>query len=82
MSSITIQAIRERAEVLSANEWKDRIYINVRGNGGNFAGERSIKVYVRADRLNVERGKGLTSGEYEANLKTLTAWLAEQGISR
>lgn len=71
---LTIAEIRTLPMVRSANEWKDRVYINLHGNGRNFAGERNSKVWVRADgQLMVERGKGMTSREWDASLKALRA---------
>lgn len=70
---LTINEIRALPMVASANEWKDRIYINLRSNGGNFAGERNSKIWVREGVLTVEMGKGSTSREWYANLQALRA---------
>lgn len=71
-----ITDIRALPMVASANEWKDRIYINLKGNGGNFAGERSAKIWVRDNVLTVEMGKGMTSSAWSDNLKALRAAFA------
>jgi hypothetical protein len=75
MQKLTITEIRALSMVQSANEWRDRIYINVHGNGGNFAGERNTKVWIHDGVLTVESGKGTTSREFDANLKALRAAL-------
>ena len=62
----------------TAREWNDRIYINPRGNGGNFRGEQTTKVYVApTGEIVVARGKGRTSSEYDANLRAILARIAE-----
>lgn len=68
---ITINDIRALPMVASANEWRDRIYINLRGNGGNFAGERNSRIWMRDSKLTVEMGKGSTSREWSDSLKAL-----------
>lgn len=64
-----IVEIQAMPGVASASAWKDRIYINIRGSGGSFKGERTTKVFVGAAGLTVERGSGTTSREFDANLK-------------
>ena len=76
MTALTINEIRDLEMVASANEWKDRVYINLKGNGGNFAGERSSKIWVKNGKLNVEIGKGICSSEWNASLKALKAVFA------
>lgn len=76
MAKLTITEIRALEMVASANEWKDRIYINLKGNGGNFAGERNSKIWVKDGKLNVEIGKGICSSEWNASLKALKAVFA------
>lgn len=74
MSKITIQQIRQLPGAASASEWKDRIYINVRGNGGNFAGERNSKIWIDKDGgLHIDFGKGTTSREWIESLKSFEA---------
>lgn len=74
MKKLTIDDIRKLPGILGANEWRDRIYINVRGNGGSFAGERNSKVWMDASgKLNVERGRGMTSREWDGNLEAFRA---------
>ena len=76
MAKLTITEIRALEMVASANEWKDRIYINLKGNGGNFAGERNSKIWVKDGKLNVEIGKGTRSSVWDDNLKALKAEFA------
>lgn len=71
-----IADIRALSMVDSAKEWKDRIYINVKGNGGNYRGEASAKVFLVNGQLNVHLGKGSTSREFDANLEALNAVFA------
>lgn len=71
-----IDEIRALAIVESANQWKDRIYINVKGNGGNYRGEASAKVFLLNGQLNVQLGRGSTSREFDANLEALKAVFA------
>jgi hypothetical protein len=73
---MTIDGIKTLPMVASANPWKDRIYINLKGNGGNYAGERSAKIFVKNNKINVERGKGLTTSEWEQQLRDLSAMFA------
>lgn len=74
MAKLSINEIRDLPGVARANEWKDRIYINLAGNGGNFAGERNSKVWIAASgALNIELGKGTTSREWDANLSAFSA---------
>lgn len=69
MSKPTVADIRNLPGVLSAKEWRDRVYIDIRGNGGRYTGEGNSKIWIGADgKLNVERGKGMTSREWDANL--------------
>ncbi len=72
----TIDEIRSLPYVQSANEWRDRIYINLVGNGGNYAGERNTKIYVKAGCLIVEMGKGAYTTEWSNNLKALKSVMA------
>lgn len=76
MKALTINEIRDLEMVAIANEWKDRIYIKLKGNGGNFAGERNSKVWVKDGKLNVEIGKGTCSSDWNASLKALKAVFA------
>lgn len=73
---MTINEIKALEYVDSANEWKDRIYIDLKGNGGNYRGEKTAKIYIKDGALNVELGKGMTSSEWDQNLKSLRAALA------
>lgn len=74
MSKLTITDIRNLAGVKSASEWRDRIYVNITGNGGNYLGERTSKVWIDAQgTLHVDLGKGMTSREWDANLRSFRA---------
>lgn len=69
MIKLTITDIRNLPGVLSAKAWRDRVYVDIRGNGGRYAGEGNSKIWIGADgKLNIERGKGTTSREWDANL--------------
>lgn len=71
-----IAEIRALEMVEFASEWKDRIYINVKGNGGSYRGEASAKVFLLNGQLNAQLGKGSTSREFDANLEALKAVFA------
>ena len=76
--TITIDMIRNLPSVQSINEWRDRYYINLKGNGGSYRGETTSKVYLNAQgELVVERGKGMVSSVWSDNLDALKAALAE-----
>ena len=77
---MTLTEIRQLPMVRSANEWKDRIYINLRGNGGNFSGERNSKIWIRGGKLTVERGKGMTSREWDAQLHQIEAIFSQTEV--
>lgn len=79
-TKVTIEQIRQQPQVASANEWKGRIYINVRGNGGNFAGERNSKLWILDNKLTFERGKGTCSSAWGDNRVALAEWLAANGV--
>jgi hypothetical protein len=71
---MTLEQIRSLPGVARVNAWNDRIYINIRGNGGNFAGERSTKVWISATGdLTIERGRGTITREFDANLQAFVA---------
>lgn len=76
-ATLTLDQIRALPFVASANEWRDRVYINVRGNGGNYAGERGTKVWMRDGALTIERGRGQTSRDFDANLEALRLAVAQ-----
>lgn len=62
-----IDTVKAVSGVKSVNlhEASGRYYINLKGNGANFAGERNSKLYITKDGdLVVETGKGTTSYEY------------------
>lgn len=43
-----------------------RTYINLAGNGGSYAGERTSKLYIDQDgKVVLERGKGTTSRAWD-----------------
>ena len=72
------KALRQLPMIAGANEWRDRVYITLKGNGGTFAGERNAKVWISRDaKLTVERGKGLTSSEWDSQLRDLQAIVAD-----
>lgn len=73
MSHLTANDISNLPGAVTAKEWKDRIYINIRGNGARMAGEGNSKVWARNGVLTVEIGKGTISSEWHANLKTFRA---------
>lgn len=74
MSKPTITDIRNLAGVQSASEWRDRIYVNIRGNGGRYAGEGNTKIWIDAKgELHVDMGKGMRSCEWDANLAAFKA---------
>ena len=66
-----IDQVKELSGVYSLNQWKDRIYVNLKGNGGNYRGERTAKIYIKDDQLSVELGKGVCSSEWNENLEQL-----------
>lgn len=71
---IKIEDIRALPGVLSASEWRDRIYVNIQGNGARMAGEGNSKVWIHASgKLNVQIGKGTISREWTANLNAFKA---------
>lgn len=73
---ISIAELQGLPYVRSANEWRDRVYINVKGNGGDYRGERNTKVWLDRDgQLHIERGRGTTSRDFDANLQTLDEYL-------
>lgn len=74
MTKLTITDIRALPGILSASEWRDRIYVNVQGNGVRMAGEGNSKVWIdAAGKLNVQIGKGTISREWTANLNAFKA---------
>ena len=74
MTKLTITDIRALPGTLSASEWRDRIYVNIKGNGARMAGEGNSKVWIdSAGKLNVEIGKGTISREWHANLASFKA---------
>jgi len=65
LSIAAIQAI-PGVKSIKLHEPTGRYYINLAGNGGNFAGERNSKVYMTPDgTIIVERGKGTTSRAWD-----------------
>ena len=59
---------------VTVNPWKDRFYITLKGNGGNFAGERNAKVWFKeGESLNVQLGKGICSSEWHEQLEQVKA---------
>lgn len=61
----------------SINQWRDRYYINLRGNGGNYRGERSAKIWFKeGGQLNVEMGKGVCSSEWHEQLEKIESIFA------
>lgn len=70
MKKSAVEQIKELSGVSSVSQWRDRYYINLRGNGGNFKGERTAKVWFKGGgELNVELGKGLCSSEWHDQLE-------------
>jgi len=70
MNKSIVEKIKELSGVSGVSQWKDRYYINLRGNGGNFKGERNAKVWFKdGGELNVELGKGLCSSEWHEQLE-------------
>lgn len=71
---ISIETIRTLSGVQSASEWRDRIYVNIQGNGARMAGEGNSKIWIDATgKLNVQIGKGTISREWTANLNAFKA---------
>lgn len=68
-----LEQIKALPMVESANVWQDRIYINVRGNGGNYRGERTAKIFIRDGSLTVQLGKGTCSSVWAENVEALKA---------
>ncbi len=61
----TIKAT-EGVKSINLHEATGRHYINLRGNGGSYAGEKSSKLYLTAEgKLVFECGKGTRSGAYD-----------------
>lgn len=70
MKKSVVEKIKELSGVSSVSQWNDRYYVNLRGNGGNFKGERTSKVWFKeGGELNVELGKGLCSSEWHEQLE-------------
>ena len=62
---------------VKVSAWKDRFYINLAGNGGNFAGERNAKIWFKeGESLNVQLGKGICSSEWHEQLEQVKAIFA------
>ncbi len=54
-----------------------RYYINLRGNGGSFRGERTSKLYLTAEgKLVFECGKGTRSSAYDEQYYAVKAAIA------
>lgn len=78
MNKSIIEQIKELSGVSSVSQWKDRYYINLRGNGGRFKGESTAKVWFKeGSSLNVELGKGLCSSEWHEQLEQVKALFAK-----
>lgn len=59
-------------DFVSISQWRDRFYINLDGNGGNFRGERSAKIWFKeGGELNIEMGKGVCSSEWHEQLEQI-----------
>lgn len=82
MEKSLVEKIKELSGVSgvsSVSQWKDRYYINLRGNGGNFKGERTAKVWFKdGSCLNVELGKGLCSSEWHEQLEQVKALFSNE----
>ena len=71
-----IAAIKSVDGVKSVNLHKSsgRIYINLKGNGGNYRGEQTSKVYISTEgEFVIERGKGSVSREWNAQVDAAKA---------
>ena len=65
-----VEQVKELSCVSSVSQWRDRYYINLRGNGGNFRGERSSKIWFKeGGELTVELGKGYAQASGTSNWK-------------
>ena len=70
MNNAKIENIRNMSGVKTASQWKDRIYVNLY-TAGNYAGDRTSKVWIGSDdAVHIERGKGLTSREWDSSLES------------
>lgn len=65
--------------VATAKNWQDsRVYLTVKGNGGNYRGEQTAKIYIdlSSGKLVEQMGKGTTSGAWSDNVKALRSQFA------
>ena len=77
MKKSLVEQIKELSGVSGVSQWKDRYYINLRGNGGSFKGESTAKVWFKdGGELNVELGKGLCSSEWHEQLEQVKSVFA------
>ena len=66
--------------VATAKNWQDsRVYLTVKGNGGNYRGEQTAKIYIdlSSGKLVEQIGKGTTSNAWSDNVKVLRAAFAQ-----
>lgn len=83
MTKITETAAIEFARSLDyvsqAKGWNNsRVYLTIRGNGGNYRGEATSKTYIdlNTGKLVEQMGKGTTSNVWSDNCKALRAAFA------
>lgn len=78
MNKQIIEQIEELSGVISVSLWKDRYYILLLGNGGDFEGERTSTIWFKnGGELNVELGKGLCSSEWHEQLEQVKSVFAK-----
>jgi hypothetical protein len=69
MNKTDITKIRELPGIKAAKIWKDRIYLQITGNGARMAGEGNSKVWIDSKgELHAEIGKGTISSVWHENL--------------
>jgi hypothetical protein len=79
-----IKFARALPYIASAKAWNDsRVYLIVRGNGGNYRGESTAKIYIdlASGQLVEQAGKGTTSREWSANVVSLREAFAAREVA-
>ena len=79
-----IKFARALPYIARANTWNEsRVYLTVRGNGGNYRGENTAKIYIdlASGQLVEIDGKGTTSREWDANVVALREAFAARDVA-
>jgi hypothetical protein len=67
----TLAKIETRPYFLSANMWKDRMYVNIKKEN-SFRGDRALKIWIAKDgKLNIEEGRGTLHSKTSNQVKDL-----------